>query len=81
MLHCALDDHIAITNLPTRPWKMMEGEAVEIFAPTFKHLKPKVARTATSDRHLARLNISRRLRRFTQNLVVKIYGDHLDLRD
>ncbi|MDY0906652.1 hypothetical protein [Pedobacter sp. CFBP9032] len=25
---------------------MMEGEAVEIFAPTFKYLQPKVARTA-----------------------------------
>ncbi|WP_419132450.1 hypothetical protein [Pedobacter sp. N23S346] len=25
---------------------MMEGEAVEIFAPTFKYFKPKVARTA-----------------------------------
>ena len=53
MLHCELDHHVAITNLPTRPQKMMEGEVFEIFVPMFKYLKPKVARTATSDHHLA----------------------------
>ena len=35
---------------------MMEGEAVEIFAPTFKYLKAKVARTALKTNLLFNMN-------------------------
>jgi len=39
------EDNIAMaTLLPA--WEMMEGEAVEIFTPTFKYSQSKVARTA-----------------------------------